>query len=97
MTMGIYDIYLNSISNINVSILIPMGIGLILGSLLILKLMQYCLNRYYSETYYSIIGFVVGSVFILLPNLTFSINGIISICIFVIGLLIGFMFEKFEN
>ena len=94
MTMGVYDTYLQSISNINLSILMPMGIGLMIGGIIILKLIQYCIKKYYSETYYSIIGFVIGSVFILLPNLTFSINGIISICMFVIGLLIGFMFEK---
>ena len=96
MTMGVYETYLQSISHINLSVLIPMGIGLIIGGIVILKMIQFCIKKYYSETYYSIIGFVIGSVFILLPNLTFSINGIISICMFVVGLLIGFMFEKKE-
>ena len=97
MTMGVYDTYLQSISNINLSFLIPMGIGLIIGGIIILKIIQHCIKKYYSETYYSIIGFVIGSVFILLPNLTFSINGFISICMFVIALIIGFTFERFDN
>lgn len=94
MTMGVYDIYLQSISSINLLILIPMGIGLLIGGFIFLKLIQYFIKQYYSQTYYCIIGFVIGSIFILLPDLSFTLEGISSICIFILGLFIGFMFEK---
>jgi len=97
MSMGIYDIYLQAISNINVLVLIPMGIGLSIGGFIILKIIDYCFKKYYSETYYSIIGFVIGSVFILLPSLTFSLDSLISIIIFILGFLIGVKFETFNT
>ena len=96
MTMGIYDTYLNAISNVNISVLIPICIGLFIGGIIILKLIQYCINNYYSETYYSIIGFVIGSVFILLPDMYFSLNSVISVCFFIFGLLIGLKFESIK-
>lgn len=69
MLLGTYDIYLNAVSSINISILLPMGIGLIIGGLSFLKLIQYAFGHYFSQTYYIIIGFVLGSLPILYPRI----------------------------
>ena len=74
-----------------------MGIGLLLGSILFLKIIQVLLNKYYSQTFYGIIGFVLGSVFILYPGFSFNLEGVISILLFLIGLFISYNFEKLEN
>ena len=68
MLLGTYDVYLNAVSSINISVLFPMGIGLALGGLTFLKLIQYAFEHYFSETYYIIIGFVFGSLPILYPR-----------------------------
>jgi len=38
MILGVYHTYLNAITSLNFTVLLPMGIGLILGGLLLLKL-----------------------------------------------------------
>ena len=58
MILGTYDIYLTAVANINLSILFPMGIGLILGGLAFLKVIQYLIKNYFTQTYYTIIGFL---------------------------------------
>lgn len=68
MLLGIYDIYLFSVATMDLFVLIPMGIGLLLGGLIFLKLIQYCLSNFHVQTYYSIIGFVFGSIPILYPR-----------------------------
>lgn len=68
MLFGVYSFYLEAVSFLQFSILIPMGIGLVLGGIIFLLLIRYLLNNFYSATYYSIIGFVIGSIFILIPN-----------------------------
>lgn len=88
MCLGTYYTYLEAISILNLSVLIPMGIGLFLGCIIFLKLINLLLKKYYSQTFYSIIGFVFGSIFILIPNSNFSF---INIFIFLIGLIIGLM------
>lgn len=80
MIMGMYDIYLLAISTINISILIPMGIGLMLGGFIFLKFTKCCLLHFHAQTYYSILGFVIGSSFILYPGFSFNLQGIICIC-----------------
>ena len=97
MIMGIYDTYLQAISSINLLVLLPMGFGLVIGGFIILKLIQYFMKEYYSETYYCIIGFVIGSIFILIPELSFDLEGLTCVGTFLSGLLIGFIFEKFDS
>lgn len=94
MLLGVYETYLYAVSIMNMRILLPMGIGLLIGGFLCMKLIQFLLNKYHSQTYYSILGFVLGSVFILLPNISFNITGILSILSCLIGLIISSSFSK---
>ena len=68
MTLGVYTTYLTAVSNVDLSILSPMGIGLLIGSILFLKLIQFLFSKYYAQTFYGIIGFVLGSVLVLYPR-----------------------------
>ncbi len=68
MLLGIYPIYLTSVSSLYLPILIPLAIGGILGGLCFMKLTQYLLDHFYACTFYTIIGFTFGSLFILLPS-----------------------------
>ena len=93
MILGTYETYLNAISTVNLSILFPMGIGLTIGGLLFLKLIQFLLKTHFSETYYTIIGFVLGSTLILVPSLKFNITSIFSIAILIFCFWLGKQLE----
>ena len=97
MCLGVYSHYLNAVATANLAILFPMGIGVLLGSVLFLKIIQYLLNQYYSQTFYAIIGFVLGSIFVLYPGIEFTSQGFLSIFLFVISFCIGLAFEKLDN
>lgn len=94
MIMGIYDIYLLAISTINISILIPIGIGLIVGGYIFLKLIKYCLLHFYVQTYYSILGFVISSSFILYPGFEFNLQGVICTIFLLIGIFTSIILEN---
>lgn len=89
MCFGSYFIYLESISILNLSVLLPMGIGLICGAIFFLILIRFLLKNYSYQTYYSIIGFVLGSIFVLLPNKI----SLLSILLFSLGLFIALKLE----
>lgn len=90
MCFGTYYIYLEAISSFNLYILIPIGLGLLIGSIVFLLLIKFLFKHYSSQTYYSIIGFVFGSIFVLLPN---SFN-FISVLFFVLGFFIASLFKE---
>lgn len=94
MCFGIYQIYLNAIANLNIYILIPLGIGVVLGGIIFLNIINYLLKKFYMQTFYSIIGFTLGSVLVLYIPLTFNIAGIISVILLITGFYIASFFEK---
>lgn len=96
MTFGVYATYLEAISHIDFAVLLPMGIGILIGSILFLKLIQICLKKYFVQTFYSIIGFVLGSIFVLYPGYGLNFESFFSILLLLCGFLIGLKFENLE-
>lgn len=94
MCFGIYPIYLDAISTMNLYILLPIGVGVIIGGLIFLKIIKYLLDHYYMQTFYSIIGFTIGSVLVLYVPITFDFIGIISILLFIVSFYIARLLEK---
>lgn len=97
MLLGVYDIYLSAVSNINLYILVPMGIGIVIGGLIFLILIKICLDKFHIQTYYSIIGFVLGSILVLFPQFQLDINGLISMAILIVSFYIGMLLQKEES
>lgn len=93
MLLGIYPIYLNSVSTLYLPVLIPITIGVVIGSIIFMKIIKYLLDKFYTQTMYSIIGFTLGSVFVLLPE----INTILDLVVFVISIICGYNIIKMIN
>ena len=68
MLLGIYETYLFSVSTIYLPFLIPLCIGLFLGSIVFMKITKFLLDKFYSQTFFVIIGFTLGSIFVLYPR-----------------------------
>ena len=89
MLLGIYEIYLSAIANLNLSILIPIGIGIAIGGIIFLVLINFLFKIAKSYTYFAIIGFLLGSVFVIYPGFNFDIQGIVSIVLLIISSFVG--------
>lgn len=97
MMIGMYSYYINIMSNpltytLNNPIqMIFIILGIIVGAVIFIKLMNYLLNIYYSTTYSLIIGFVLGSLIVMYPN-TINITGILTLFI---GILVSYYFSTY--
>ena len=91
MMLGLYEIYLSAISTLNLSILIPIGIGLFIGGTLFLFLINLLFKFVKSYTYFGIIG----SIFVIYPGFTFDIHGFVSLLLFIISFTIGYKLCKY--
>lgn len=80
MMLGIYSNYITAITQLDLSILFPIGLGLILGSTTLLFLVNLLFKHFKSYTYFLILGFVLGSVFVIYPGFEFSFKYIFGIC-----------------
>ena len=93
MLLGVYSIYLSSVSSLYLPVLIPMAIGLFIGAIIWIKITKLLLDNFYAPTFYSIIGFTLGSIFVLWPGFNFNLTGIISILCFILGFFIANQFK----
>lgn len=89
MFLGVYTTYLNAISTINLIVLFPMMIGIGIGAIIFMKIIQKLLNQYHSQTMFGIIGFSLGSVLILFPGYSFNLESLIAIILLILGFVIG--------
>ena len=83
MLLGVYDAYLLSVSTIYIPFLLPLAIGLIIGSIFCMKVLKTLLDIFYTQTFFSIIGFTIGSIFVLSPHISSLTELILCIlCLF---------------
>lgn len=102
MVMGYYQPIINTINTLTkmqdigrcFMILIPFGLGVLVGIVLIAKLIEFLFKKYEVPTYFGIIGFVLASIigiFTSTANLTFAlVPFIIGLVLFAIGFVIAY-------
>ena len=69
LVLGMYEITLNAINTFNIPFLIPLGIGIALGTFGTAKAIERFLQKYPRKTYMLIIGFVAGSLAEVYPGI----------------------------
>lgn len=102
MLLGFYKPVVNTVSQLtdfsmlghNLLVLIPFGIGVLLGIVLIAKLIEFLFNKYELSTYYAILGFLIASIFTLCATLfgvDFSnLEVVVGVVLFAVAAVIGY-------
>lgn len=97
MIMGVYEAILTAVSNLDIIVLIPFIIGVGIGIIIVSKIIDILMNKFYGYTYYAILGFIIGSIIFIFPGFTFNLTGFVSIITFIIGFLISFFVSKISK
>ena len=102
MLLGFYKPVMGTISKLtdfsllghNLMVLIPFGIGVLVGIVLVAKLIEFLLAKFRIATYYGILGFVISSIIGLFVSVIgvdkTVIEIIVGIILFLVGTLIGY-------
>ena len=105
MTIGYYKPILDIVKNLtdfsslgsNLAILIPFGLGVLVGILLIAKVLEFLFKNFEVKTYYGVLGFIVASIIsIIYQNLVINANFVFSFGSLIIGIILfilGFVVE----
>lgn len=97
MTIGYYKPILNIVKNLtdfsslgsNLAILIPFGLGVLVGILLIAKVLEFLFKNFEVKTYYGVLGFIVASIIaIIYQNLVINANFVFSFGSLLIGIIL---------
>ncbi len=94
---GVYDSVIKAVSTLNIPVLIPVGLGALVGILFGAKLVDFFLRRFPQATYFGILGLVLGSLFSLFQKAGFAFatpQGVAAICTLAAGVVISLFFTK---
>lgn len=94
LTLGLYSVTLNAINNRDIIFLIPLGLGVVLGTLATTRTIEKLLQKYPSKVYMLILGFVVGSLMPVFPGIPQGISLVSSAVAFVVGFIIIHFISK---
>jgi putative membrane protein len=97
LILGLYEVTVSAISARNIPFLIPLSIGVLIGTMATTKIIEKLLKKYPGRTYMLILGFVLGSVLLIYPGMPQGINIIFSLASLAFGFVIIFgMGKKFQ-
>lgn len=85
LVLGIYDRVIGSIKEFDLSVLLPLGIGGLLGIALTTKLLDIAMSRFPGASYMIILGFILGSVAEIFPGRPDGIGWLICPLMFMGG------------
>lgn len=97
MLLGYYEPVVNTIKDLtnfsllshNLIILIPFGLGIIIGIVLVAKLIEWLLKKYPIKTYYGVLGFVIASIISIIKPLFSSNARVVELALSIILVIVG--------
>ncbi len=87
----------SGIRQLDLGVIVPLGLGLILIVLLLARLISWLFKKYFTVMYHLILGIVIGSTIVIIPE---GVSGwTVAVCaaLFVIGALISYALAKLDE
>ncbi len=95
--LGLYQPMASGIRQLDLGVIVPLGLGLILIVLLLARLISWLFKKYFTVMYHLILGIVIGSTIVIIPE---GVSGwTVAVCaaLFVIGALISYALAKLDE
>ena len=99
-TLGFYEMYVKALADFDLTILLPMVVGLGVGAVVISLTMNMLFKRFYTLTFSVIFGVFIS----MIPNmlnetcvLGWNVVSLISVLVMIIGFLVSFYLGDLEN
>lgn len=98
--LGLYELYVSSLAQLNISIIVPALLGLVIGAVLISSVMHILIKNFYTITFSVIFGLFLS----IIPNVLNSSCAItsvhslvVAVILVVIGFFVSFYFEDVKG
>lgn len=96
LVLGFYDEVIAAISTVDLRVLVPFGIGVVVGIVLFVKLVDFALRRFKDWTNNFIVGLVVGSLYVVYPfALDSKGNVFLGLALMVVGALATALIDRY--
>lgn len=94
---GMYNSIISAVSNFNILVLFPFGIGVLLGLVIMVKVIEFLLKKFPAQSYMAIIGLIFGSIVSIFPGFEFSIKGLSCVIVFAVGFFVSYFISVLDS
>ena len=94
LIFGAYTVYVEAVSTINIIILAILGASMTTGCLAGIKIIKALLKWHSQALYSSILGLIIGSVFVIYPGFSMDITGFLSVVFAAVFSVVGYIFSN---
>lgn len=95
--LGVYDDLLQAVSSVDLVALILTGAGFVLGALLLLRLVEMLFDRYHPQAYYTVLGFLLASAWLILPELALGWRLLADAALFALGVTLSLLLLRVSS
>ncbi|WP_017413329.1 DUF368 domain-containing protein [Clostridium tunisiense] len=88
LALGLYGVFLGAVNDRNIAFLIPIGLGIVLGTLGTARTIENLLKKQPRKTYMLILGFVLGSLIPVFLKIPAGFNVVPAILALIVGFLL---------
>lgn len=85
LVFGLYATFYKAVGDLNIPLLLPMGLGVVIGLVLGSRVIRALLRRWPVPTYFAIIGLVLGSILVVWPGLPAGLEILWSVLTLALG------------
>lgn len=89
VVLGLYGPLLDAMTSMDLALLIPVGIGLVIGILGFSKVMDYALKNYRKSSYFMIFGLTIGSLGVVVLEAADGVTGALDVVVGILTLILG--------
>lgn len=97
LVLGIYDDTTAAINELDLVYLSTLGIGLLIGIIVFTRILERAMEKHPQPTYLVILGFVMGSLYEIIPGVPSGFEILVSIVTFALGVLSIYWLTNYSN
>lgn len=96
LVFGMYEDIMTAIADFNLAYLLPLGIGVLVGTILITKILENAMERHPGPVYLTIMGFILGSIVGVFPGIPAGSEWIFAALTLTAGFLVMYKISSLE-
>ena len=85
LVLGVYNYFLDAITNFDILFIGLLAIGVLIGFIITIKVVDILMKKYPKPVFLTILGFVVGSIYTIFPGFPTGMNILYCILLFILG------------
>ena len=100
MPLGLYTPFVDGIGHLNMSVLVPGGIGALATVILLAKAVNALFERYYSLAFHAIVGIVVAATVMIIPYQSFTVSVVqclVNLLCLAVGIVAALLLDRFNQ